>query len=61
MNRQEYEFILAERTQLRQMLERMPEDDVIDRISIQARLKRVDDLLAESSSLQDHQSISARG
>lgn len=49
MNRQNYQLILAERSQLRQMLERIPEDDVIDRISIQARLSKADALVAESA------------
>jgi hypothetical protein len=49
MNRQNYQLILAERSQLRQMLERIPEDDVIDRISIQARLRDADALVAESA------------
>ena len=47
MNRQDYNYLLAEQTQLRKMLEKIPADDVIDRLSIDARMQGVVRLLSE--------------
>lgn len=49
MNRHNYQLILAERSQLRQILERIPEEDVIDRLSLQARLSKAEAFLSEAA------------
>ena len=46
MNYRDHKHLMAERDALRSTLERMPEDAVIDRMSIQARLTRIDSELA---------------
>lgn len=52
MNRQDYNYLLAEQTQLRKMLEKIPADDVIDRMSIDARMQGVVRLLSEFTAEQ---------
>lgn len=45
MNRSEYFQLLAERTTLQRMLKDTPEDDIIDRASLNARLNKIESLL----------------
>ena len=52
MNRQDYNYLLAEQTQLRKMLEKIPVADVIDRMSIESRLQGVERLLSEFTEVQ---------
>ncbi len=45
MNRGEYLQLLSERTTLERMIAETPEEDVLDRASLSARLKHVEDAL----------------
>lgn len=54
MNRQDYNYLLAEQTQLHKMLEKIPVADVIDRMSIESRLQCVERLLSEFPEEQTH-------
>ena len=38
MNRQEYTYLLSERGQLQRMLAEIPEEDILDRMSVEGRL-----------------------
>ncbi len=49
MNRQEYLYVLSERGQLLRMLEEIPEEDILDRMSVEGRLLSVEAELAEMS------------
>lgn len=46
MNYRHYKHLMAERATLRSVIERMPADAVIDRMSVQARLKKIESELA---------------
>lgn len=46
MNRADYLFLLAEKATLSRMIAETPEEDVLDRVSVAARLKIVEDALA---------------
>ena len=52
MNRDDYQHLLAEREQLCRILENIPEDDVIDRMSVQARLEKVETTLTKNQLVQ---------
>lgn len=49
MNRDEYLHLLGERTALERMIADTPEDDVIDRASLSARLKTIEDAIARTA------------
>lgn len=48
MNRTEYLHLLGERSSLESMLQKIPEDDVLDRMSIESRLEKIKLLLAQT-------------
>lgn len=48
MNRREYLHLLGEKSSLERMLAEVPEEDVIDRASLSARLKSIEDSLANA-------------
>jgi hypothetical protein len=48
MNREERLQLLAERTAVARMVAETPEDDVLDRASLSARLQTIDDALAQA-------------
>ena len=45
MNRQEYRFLLGERTALEKLLKQLPPSSVIERVSLEARKKEVEETL----------------
>lgn len=49
MNRDEYLYILSERSQLLSMIEQMPEDDVISRMSLEYRLNQLNEEIEHSN------------
>lgn len=51
MTRDEKLQLLSERTELRRMLERIPADDVIDRLGVESRLEELDEELAQHGEL----------
>ncbi|HWO23983.1 MAG TPA: hypothetical protein VNO30_34810 [Kofleriaceae bacterium] len=50
MNRGDYQHLLGEKAALDRMLAEVPEEDVLDRSSLLARMKRVEDDLAQARS-----------
>lgn len=49
MNRQDHVHLLGERNSLRRMIAETPEEEVLDRGSLTARLEEVEHLLAETN------------
>ena len=49
MDHQKYLHVLSERGQLLRMLEEIPEEDILDRMSVEGRLLSVEAELAEMS------------
>lgn len=47
MNHNEYTYLLAEKTALDKMIDNLPESSVIDRMSLEARRKKVEDIIVE--------------